>query len=251
MTATLSQFESLPAGGRKAEKRGMTELDKSFHKVIYEKVPSLTETLELTELFDAWSYPFPDQWSPSLKRMLELEFCWTVEGLHFRETEEDQKNNWFPSHRVNKEIDVPAALVKTFFQNHKNTSEALDGSIDESQTKTVVMGFKSLVSVNSLPHQSTQMKLRISSPGFSPVLTGDFEAEGPSKECWHRGTRYNIAAYSKSNIPIPAMGDSDGNEKTLRANLSLVHICIVWRCVWRCVWMCVCACVRVCVCVRV
>jgi len=232
-----SKFDCLTAGGRKATRMGMTELDKSLHKVICEKVPSLMEVLEPTELFDAQEYPFPDEWSPSLKRPLELEFCWTVEGLHFRETEEDQKNNWFPSHRVKKDVDVPAALVKEYFQSQKNTSVAVDGSIDESQTKIVVMGFKSQVSVNSLPHQSTQMKLRISSPGFSPDLAGDFEAEGPSQERIYGDIKYNIAAYSRSNIPIPAMDDSDGNAKILRAHLSLVHICIVWMCA------CVCLCV--------
>jgi len=229
MIAILSKFDCLPAGGRKATRMGtrmgMTELDKNFHKVISEKVPSLTEFREHIELFDAQEYPFPDKWSPSLKRTLELEFCWTVEGLHFRETDMDQKNNeGVSSHRVQKEVDVPAALVQTYFQCQKNTSVAVDGSIDESQTKIVAMGFKSQVSVNSLPHQSTQMKLRISSPGFSPVLEGDFEAEGHPQERIHCNTKYNIAAYSKSNIPIPAMDDSDGNAKTLRAVLSLVHI---------------------------
>merc|ERR1712216_476167 len=110
------KFEGVEAGGRKAKRMGITELDASFHKMINGNVPSLTDALERTELYNALEHPFPDYWSRSLNRELEIEFAWTVEGIHFRESVDDGKNGWFPSYRQTCEVVVPATLINTYFQ---------------------------------------------------------------------------------------------------------------------------------------
>ena len=217
------KFEGVAAGGRKATRMGITELDPSFGKMINEKVPSLTDALERTELFDELEYPFPEYWSPSLKRKLMFEFSWTVEGLQFRKSKDDDENGWFSTHMESREVDVPAVLVKKYSQAGKSTSvSGVESSIDDSRTMTVMMGIKSQLPSKSLPHHCTQVMLRVSAQvGVSPVITGDFADHGIPVETVGDGRDVVISSYSKSNILLPAEDDVDSNEKTFKAELTL------------------------------
>ena len=62
--------------------------------------------------FNADTYPFPREWSPSLMREVDIKFCWTVDNIAFRPIQEDAENHWFTSHTLERKIDVPAVLVK-------------------------------------------------------------------------------------------------------------------------------------------
>jgi hypothetical protein len=102
----------------------------------------------LGQPLDAKTYPFPDTWSSSLRRDLEVTFCWTVEGLSFRPMKEDHENNWILERKQTHAIDVPAVLVrKTQKQSNKQTSVAVALSIDPSQTLPLFMGLKCQVSI--------------------------------------------------------------------------------------------------------
>ena len=215
------KFEGVEAGGRKATRMGITELDSSFGKMINGNLPSITDALEQTELFDELAYPFPEYWSPSLNRKLKFEFSWTVEGLHFRKSEDDDKNGWFTSHMESREVNVPAVLVKTYSQAGKSTSvSGVPSSIDDSRTMTVMMGIKSQLPSKSLPHHCTQVMLRVSAQvGVSPVITGDFADHGIPVNRVGNGRNVVISSYSKSNIVLPAVDDVNSNEKTFKAEL--------------------------------